>query len=820
MAKRAEAVLGRSMVRARRRVSTRKKRIKTVIALFGILILSVAAVGGIYLLMLFMQVSRTLPSIAEVGNLKATQPTRIYYQDGPLMAELATENLHPIKLNQVGKNVIDATIATEDSRFYEHHGVDYQGVVRAFWRDVTTHSKEQGASTITQQLARNINELGLTREKKFTRKIAEAMLAIRIEQTFDKREILELYLNQIYYGAGANGVEAGAETYFHKPAKKLSIAEAALLAGMPQRPSYYSSPEHRDAALRRRNWVLDRMYETGKITAQQRDKAKAEPLKVYKPEAKTAKVYGAPYFVNYVISQLANDQGNRTGYGEDAVLSGWKIYTTLDSRIQRAAEQVLKDRLNGDPANQGCLICLDPRTGAIRAMVGGMHFKQEHWNFVTQGKRPPGSSFKPIVYTSAIDTGKADLDTVFVDSPDLPVSTFGGWEPKNYGGKYTYGGMTVLEGLTHSVNTIAVKTALASGLHNVIDYAHKMGITTEIQPFPPIALGADAVHPIDLCTVYCCFPNGGHRVTPYGIKRVYNAAGDLITDYGPQLFPTGIKASTLDQMNEALQNVVLHGTGIAAADVPNAHGKTGTTSDNLDAWFAGYTPELTAVIWAAHENRGKSGKMDLKKPYLEMPGTTGGHLCAPMWRDFMLKAIPVQQAVNKATHNVMPPMPQRQPDEDEERRKRGRETRNPDTPSGFQDAALDPTTAQPAVVAASAPPGTTAGMEPSALNPQPPPIASSPAPLPPPAIPAPAPRRSDLSVAPPPLRRPILSAPREAEPPPIRRIDPRDEMVMVRLCADTGRRATKWCDATIERRMRRRDVPGLCRAHGPPPGEE
>jgi Membrane carboxypeptidase/penicillin-binding protein len=340
-AAKATAVRKRSSAR---RTSSFKKKIKNLFALLALLVCVPVAIGAIYFLMIFVQESRKLPSLSEIGNFKPSEGTRILYSDGTQMALFSTENRKPIKLEEMGENVVNATIATEDSRFYEHKGVDLHGVARAIFRNVTGGEMREGASTITQQLARNISELGLGREKRLRRKVAEAILAMRIEQTFKKDEILEQYLNLIYYGNGAYGVEAAARSYFHKPAKKLTLSEAALLAGIPQRPARYS--DNQEAAYKRRDWVLQRMLETHKISASQFDEATHQTLKIFKPEATGSHIDGAPYFVNYIMQQLVSE------YGADAVYSGWKIYTTLDRGMQKAAEDNMRQGISGRTSPQ------------------------------------------------------------------------------------------------------------------------------------------------------------------------------------------------------------------------------------------------------------------------------------------------------------------------------------------------------------------------------------------------------------------------------------------------------------------------------------
>lgn len=789
------------------RKSSLKKKIKTFFALLTLLVFVPIAIGAIYFLMIFVQESKKLPSLGEIGNFKPTEGTQIFYSDGSPMATFTTENRKPIKLDEMGEKVVEATIATEDSRFYEHRGVDFHGIARAIFKNVVGGEMREGASTITQQLARNINELGLGREKKLRRKVAEAILAMRIEQTFTKDEILEQYLNLIYYGNGAYGVEAAARTYFHKPAKKLTLSEAALIAGMPQRPARYS--DNLEAAYKRRDWVLQRMLETNKITASDVDEAKRQTLKIYKPETNSAHIYGAPYFVNYVMQQLV------TAYGADAVYSGWRITTTLDKNMQKAAEESLRQgiRRQDVPANVAGLISLDPHTGFVRAMVGGLDFKKNQFNVVTQGIRQPGSCFKPIVYIAAFDTETATLDKTYVDDPNLEGIHDRNWKVKNYSGRYSYRPMRVRTAIQFSINTIAVKTALDTGLDRVIEYSRRLGITTPIDKFATLALGASGVRPIELCSAYTVFANpDGRRAVPTAVVRVVDAKDEPILENKAHLEPTGIKEEAIQQMNEALRGVVEQGTATAVMPVPNAHGKTGTTSENRDTWFAGYTPELVTVIWAAHENRDKNGKLDRKNPYSTMGHATGGHLCAPIWCDYMLKAVPMQIAYNKAI--------------DERNRM-----------ASGADAAQKPAEAKkplpPAANAAdknkAVPPKPGDITAPTGLEAQPgtnpngtgvatpggPTTGTLPEPVgngtinTPPAVNPPGTGRTEPTarVADPPAR---LATPT---------VDPLDEIVTVRICAETGKRATQWCSVTLDQKMRKRDRPGLCRKHRAPDGE-
>ncbi|NLI01285.1 MAG: PBP1A family penicillin-binding protein [Chthonomonadales bacterium] len=749
------------------------------LAFLLLLILVAIAAGVVLLLILFVDTSRDLPSISDIANFSPEESTQIYYSDtGPdgkplLMAALAAANRRPVKLEQMSPYLRDAIVAIEDTRFRQHRGVDYIGIGRALFRNLTGGNlKGEGGSTITQQLARNISSLGLTRQKLLDRKVAEAILARRIEELFDKDEILELYLNTIYFGNGAYGAEAASRAYFRKSAAKLTLSEAAFLAGLPQRPVYYSN--HRDAAMKRRDVVLDRMLELKMIGRAEHDDAVLERLDPKRVVVTGNRVMGAHHFVDYVVKHLTQL------YGADKTRSGLRVYTTLDSRMQKLAEDAVRSGVRRSSyATQCGLICIENRTGRIRAMVGGMDYDRDQFNTVTQGARQPGSAFKPIVYTAAIDTGKCDLNSRYRDDGNYPWRGRDKWLPQNYGGSFSHASVTVRDAIRRSLNSVAVKVAYETGVLTIIDYARKMGITTDLAPYLPLALGASAVRPIELCSAYTVFANQGKRAVPTPVFRVLERNGVLLDEFGSQTEETGIRLGTLQQMDEALREVVLRGTATGAASVPDAHGKTGTTSDNRDAWFVGYTPELTTAIWVAREERLPNGRVR----YREMPGMTGGRLCVPIWAAFMGKAVPLQREAER-----------------EQAERAATETPPPKKDKALEET--EPLAKEPGVQGEPAPEtGTGAEVAPpiqgdERIDEPPPlePVNERPAP-PPPATP-----------------------PERAQPPP--RVNPRDEQVRVRICAETMRKATDYCPVTIERSMPRRDVPGECRRHRPPPGED
>ncbi len=589
------------------------------------------------------KIAEGLPSVSNIADLKLNTTTTIVTSDGVLLATIQTENRHPVGLDEISPLLIRATIATEDARFYTHGGIDPRGIARALFTNLRhANATSQGASTITQQLARN---LYLSSEKSYRRKIEEMLLARRIETEFSKREILEAYLNSAYYGSGCYGIEAAARGYFGVPAAKLTLAQAALLAGVPQRPAMYSPAQHFEAAIKRRNTVLDRMIAVGALTA-----AEAAPVRltrplVSRPQVATNANWRAPYFVQEVVNRV------RSEYGADYLYSGLRIVTTLNWKMQQAAERSLHAGLRGGSGpNTGALVSLDPRSGYVRAMVGGADFGRDQYNAATQGERQPGSAFKPLVYAAAFDTSVCDISTVLNDEKLVFDTKPTPWTVHNYEKRYR-GPVTVLDAIRDSINTIAVQVIDQTTPETAIDYAHRLGITSTLQPVLPLALGASAVHPIDLCSAYTAFANGGGRYEPTVISRITDALGrDTYRDEpGRRFHAAFMSPMALDQINAALREVVLHGTGSGAAAIPDAHGKTGTTSSRRDAWFVGYTSDLATAVWAAHakvERTIRNHNPVQMVRYSPMPCATGGRVCAPIWRGFMAAAIPVQQHVD------------------------------------------------------------------------------------------------------------------------------------------------------------------------------
>jgi penicillin-binding protein 1A len=835
-AKRITAVARPTSRPRQRRITTRssfKKRFKTAFALLFLLIETAIAIFFVAFLAFFQRFSSDLPNLGTITDeVRPPLATEIFSQDGELLGTIKVENREPIALKDVPENVKNATVAIEDHRFYEHPGVDVQGIVRAAWVNMRGSRASQGASTLTQQLVRNLESItGVSREKNISRKAREILTAVRMEQFYSKQEILQLYLNNVYYGGGAYGIQAASKTYFGKPADKLDLSEAAMLAGLPQRPSSYTPFEHPKAAFKRRDEVLDALQKWNYITAAQCESAKAEQLKLQPPPKHKDLDFEAPYFVRYVLRDLIKQ------YGVDFVYSGIKIQTTLNWKMQQAAEKALKNGLQEHAeqgANQGAFVCLDPHNGYIRAMVGGRDFHDAQYNAVTQGRRQPGSTFKLFDYTALFDTQTKSLEDGYVDKP-IPYPN----DPKhrvveNYGGGTSGAWVSCKTGIQFSKNTIAVQAAQEIGIKKVIEYAHNMGITTELAPYLPTALGASAVHPLDLCSAYSMFPNGGSRYLPMGVIRIKLANGD---DFEPHKFVPrtadfSLRPETVKQIDEALEAVVRAGTGTAARGseengvIENARGKTGTTNDNRDAWFAGYTPELTAVLWVA------SVKYKDGKPiYREMPGATGGHVCAPIWHDFMVKALPEQKKFNETYRPelVLEPGEPQTTHKTSNKPKKTNSTKTNQTPAPGTDLPPDVDTQDPNAPGMGHP---DKGEDPAQANPG---TSVSPDTTPPNqdhGTPTPAHetqnngglRSSTPSPSVPAPRPPDTGTPRTTPSRPLtvpKQPSADDEMVSVKVCVDSGDLAGRWCEGYKVKKMTRKEASKMhpCRQHKAPPGE-
>ena len=679
-----------------------------------------------------------LPDISELSNYRPILPLRVFSSDGLLLGEFGEEhrNLTPIK--EIPKIMIDAVLAIEDTAFYEHGGVSYKGFVRAALANLRK-SKSQGASTITMQVARNVY---LSSEKNYIRKIYEILLTFKLEHMLTKDQILEIYMNQIFLGNRAFGFAAASEAYFDKPLKNLSVAEAAMLAGLPQAPSAYNPITNPKRARARQLHIIDRMQENGFITKQQAEEAVAQDLKI-KSGADAKRVHGE--YVAETVRQLMFAQ-----YGAETYTRGLNVYTTLRASDQEAAYKALRKgimdferrqvyrgpekfvdlplsgqeldeavddaleetpdngdvmsavvleanskkivavRQNGDPFEivgdglnparsgladkappnikirrgavirvgknpkgawevtqmpevEGAFVALDPRDGAIRAMVGGFDFDKSKFNHVTQAWRQPGSSFKPFIYSAALEKGFTG-STIINDAPlFFSAGVTGGqpWEPKNYDGKFD-GPMSLRTGLAKSKNMISIRIIKSIGPQYAQEWITNFGFDEDKHPpYLTMALGAGSVTPMQMATAYSVFANGGYRVNPWIIAKVTEQRGRVLQETKPPVLNEsmrGIAARNAYVMSSLLNEVTRSGTAARAQGTlkrTDLYGKTGTTNDSMDAWFAGYQPTLTAVTWIGYDTPRKMGSNE-----------TGGGLSLPVWIAFMehaLKGVPVKE---------------------------------------------------------------------------------------------------------------------------------------------------------------------------------
>jgi penicillin-binding protein 1A len=568
--------------------------------------------------------SRNLPDISRMADYQPASSTRIFARDGTLLASVYKENRVWVPLSRIPPVMQQAVIANEDHNFYSHHGVDFGGIARAAWADLT-HQEFQGASTITQQLAR---KLFLNDQVSLSRKIQEALLAMEIERYYTKDEILERYLNMVYLGSGAYGVDAAARTYFGESVEKLTLPQAALIAGVIAAPSDYSPFVNLALARDRQHHVLDRMADSGFITQAQADNAKNASLGLTTQRAPGLQGYLYPYYTTYVIAQLDKL------FGTQAVEEGGlQVYTALDRGMQQDAEAAVKAGLaeagaEGINAHEAALVAIRPSTGEILAMVGGSGFSlANQFNRAWQAHRQPGSSFKLYVYTAAIDSG-IPPNTIMDDSPvGYPMGDGTTWYPRNDDGRFM-GAITLRTALAQSRNVVAVKLADRVGLDKIIDYAHRMGVTAPLEANLSLALGSSVVSPLDQAAGYATIANQGVHIDPSALRVVRDSLGNVVLDDEYPQAQDVVSAGTAYIVTTMLEDVINHGTGYPNAVIGRpAAGKTGTTSDFRDAWFVGFTPDLVTAVWLGNDD------------YSRMNESYGGNIPARIWARFMKAAL-------------------------------------------------------------------------------------------------------------------------------------------------------------------------------------
>lgn len=568
--------------------------------------------------------SSHLPDINRMADFQPERSTQVFARDGSLLADLYRQNRIWVPLDKVPVPVRDAFISSEDEHFYSHHGIDLEGVVRAAiadWR----HQPIQGASTITQQLARG---LFLSNEVSLSRKIQEALLAIEIERYYTKDEILERYLNLIYLGSGAYGVQAAAHTYFGKDVWNLSLGQAAMLAGIVPAPSDYSPYVNRDLARRRQAHVLDRMVANGFITRPQANVAADEPLELIGERPAGLQSYRFPYFTTYVVHKLDETFGTQATFE-----GGLSVATTLDPKMQQLGQNAIdwgiaQAREEGINAHQAALVAIRPQTGEILAMVGGTGWGlNNQFNRAWQAHRQPGSSFKAYVYTAAIDSGIPPNEIVYDTPVSYPMGDGTMWTPRDDDNRY-WGAMTLRQALAQSRNVVAVKLAERLGIDRVIEYAKRMGINEKLEANLSLALGSEGISPLEQTSGYATLADAGIHIDPSPIRLVRDSFGSVVLDnHYPQQTEV-VSAGTAFVMTQMLTSVITEGTGYPNANIGRpAAGKTGTTSDFRDAWFVGYTPDLVTAVWLGNDN------------YARMNESYGGNVPARVWARFMKAAL-------------------------------------------------------------------------------------------------------------------------------------------------------------------------------------
>ena len=726
-------------------------------------LLSAATLAVIVAAGLYLYFGPQLPDAGDIGTVQLNEPLRIYTADHELIGEYGTERRIPLTYDQIPKRQVYAFVAAEDDRFFDHPGVDYQGIMRAVVHLIETGRKTQGGSTITMQLARN---LYLSRDRTYTRKIKEMMLALRMESKFSKEQIIELYLNKIYLGERAYGVGAAAQAYYNKPLDELTLAQAAMVAGLPKAPSAFNPIANPERARQRRDYVLSRMRALGFISQAQYDQAVATPVTAGQDHGNN-KTNPVRYEAQYVAEMARQEIVSR--YGDRAYTGGFSVTTTLSSSRQAAADRALRRDLlaydsrhawrgaettidtsllsdeakrrsaldeiatrgglvpavvlgtsgssmqlataqygqitlgasqmpwlsagrsaaklaeRGDvvrlaytgskdkpwtlaqiPKVQGALVAMDPHTGAIEALVGGFDYNLSKYNRAIQARRQPGSSFKPFLYSAALAHGFTaatlvnDAPVVY-DSPSLDKA----WRPQNYSGRI-YGPTRLREGLVHSRNLVSIRVLRRVGVGNTIDYVSRFGLPADQMPHNlSLALGTAAFSPLQMAQGYSVFANEGFRVEPYFIQRIENGHGEVEYQAKPQLAcedifdcpmidengqpldadnlaPRVIEADNAYIVGDMMRDVIRHGTGRGALKLgrDDLSGKTGTTNDQIDAWFVGFNANLVAISWVGFDTVTPMGNAE-----------TGGHAALPMWVDFMGQAL-------KGMPEAIPPKPE------------------------------------------------------------------------------------------------------------------------------------------------------------------
>ncbi|WP_126428958.1 transglycosylase domain-containing protein [Brevibacillus marinus] len=572
---------------------------------------------GSFLILLVVLYLRSQP----LPEANINQTTTIYAADGQVLDVLHRgENRIVVPLKDISPYLAQATVAIEDRHFWEHYGFDLKRIAMAVYVNLKNMDMSQGASTITSQLARN---LYLTLDKTWERKIKEALLTVQLELNYSKEEILEMYLNEIYYGHAAYGAQAAAQTYFGKDAKDLTLAESAMLAGIPKGPTYYSPFQDLERAKNRQKLVLQAMVREGYISPEQMEEAYAEQL-VFTTKEQRSQPDVAPYFRDYVAKLVKEKYGIDE---EKFIHGGLKIYTTLDYEMQKKAEQVIaKHMAKADPELQVALLAVEPATGQIKAFVGGRDYAKSQYNRVL-AKRQPGSSFKALLYLAALDQGFTPLTLMKSEPTVFTYDNGKQYAPRNFGNKYAHDYITLQQAIATSDNIYAVKTIEQLSPQVLVEQAKKMGITSELEAVPSLALGSSPVSPYEMTTAYATIANLGERANPIAIAKIVDSEGNVLVEEKQERVPVADPVSSflLTQMMQSVFEPT--GTAHRVAHLLNrpVAGKTGST--DYDSWLIGFTPELVATVWVGYD---EGRKID---PVRDAP------LAAPIWAEFLESAL-------------------------------------------------------------------------------------------------------------------------------------------------------------------------------------
>ncbi len=606
-----------------------RKKLNTFIRSVILFFAGISVLGLIAVSFIVWNISRDLPDVESISTYIPAETTKIYSEDGIVLAELhKEENRVLVPIENIAPVFKQTVVSIEDARFYKHNGIDVIGIMRAMLRNIKKKRFVEGGSTLTQQLARN---LFLTRNRNLSRKIAEAILAVQIERRYTKPEILQMYLNQVYWGHNAYGIESAAHLYFNKSADELNISESAMLVGILTGPELYSPIRNFSGAKKRQLLVLNRVTKLGLITKAEANNAYVAKLKIVKRKKLR---YKAPYFTTYILKQLTEMYGEEVTY-----TSGMKVYTTLNYNLQEKAEKIIEKYINYGNSphwirsmkqkvpslnySQAALLAIDPRFGHIKTMVGGKSFLDNQFNRTTQSKRQPGSSFKPFLYLAALEKGFSP-GSIINDTPVTFNTSEGPYSPQNYSQKFK-GKLSMRKALERSINIVAIKLNYLIGPKHTARVAKSLGIKSPLQPILSLPLGVNEVTMIELTSAYGALATLGKLSDPVGIIRIEDRDGTSLYEHKSQVTKV-YNSNLIAVLIEMMKGVVKYGTGKLANLPRPVAGKTGTTSDYRDAWFVGFVPQLVCATWVGNDDNSPTMKV------------TGGWVPALMWKEYMKEA--------------------------------------------------------------------------------------------------------------------------------------------------------------------------------------